>query len=259
MSSYILSECYRLLRNTWSYLFIGICSLLLLSSNIVLAAVSASESKFPYATTAFSFGNVDTSMSLVYILCLTVTGIVFGNEYANHTLKNSISYGINRASIYFGKFIVEVIYAIFAFTIIIGIHILSAYLLLENSGGKELEALIRACLASLPLLISGLATMNCFAFMIENNGGSVAASCGIMIALPLVSNLLGMKFVLFKKLSEVLPWNILSDNKYDEVKDAVILYWDSAKGFKNCWLIGIAETVIIIIIGFLVFRKKEIK
>ena len=95
-----------------------------------LAAVAHNEESFPYATTKFAIGLYLGSFQAVFLLCITVASIVFGNEYTNHTLKNSISYGINRSSIYFGKLIVEILYAFIAFAIITGIDIGSAYLLL---------------------------------------------------------------------------------------------------------------------------------
>lgn len=258
MILYIKSEGYRILRNKWTYLFIGICSLLLLSSNIVLAVVKHSDSSFPYATTKFSLTNVNTSMSMVYLLCIMVSSMVFGNEHTNHTMKNNVSYGISRGTIYFGKLLVQIIYSVLAFAIIIGIHVLSSYLLLENSGISELSFLVRSCTASLPLFIFGLAVTNCFVFNIEGSG-AIAATSGIMIALPLVTNMLGMKFSLFSELGKILPWNILNDSSFDEVTKSIIMYWSSNTGYRNCWVIGLVQLIIISLIGYLWFRKKEIK
>lgn len=50
MSNYFKSEVYRLIHEKWTYLFIGMCSMLLLASNIVLAAVSQTDGSFTYAT-----------------------------------------------------------------------------------------------------------------------------------------------------------------------------------------------------------------
>lgn len=258
MLLYIKSECYRLLRYKWTYFFIGICSLLLLSSNIVLAVVKQADKNFPYATTYFSFANVYSSLIMVYVLCMAVSGMIFGNEHANHTMKNSVSYGITRGTIYFGKLLVQIVYAIAAFAIIVGIHVISGYLLLENSGIQELRILLRACTASLPLLVFGLAASNCFTFNIEGSG-AIAASGGLMIALPLVCNALGMKFRLFQESAKLLPWNILSFAGKDEVTGSLVLYWTSDTGYRNCWVIGMVQMILISLIGFAWFKKKEIK
>jgi ABC-2 type transport system permease protein len=258
MILYIKSEFYRLRRYKWTYLFIAVCSLLLLSSNIVLAAVKYADANFPYATTYFSFSNVSSSLAMVYVLCMAVTGMIFGNEHTGHTMKNSVSYGISRGNIYIGKLLVQIVYAIAGFTIIIGLHVISSYLLLENSGIQELKNLLRACTASLPLLIFGLAASNCFTFNIEGSG-AIAASSGLMIALPLVCNALGMKFRLFQELAKIRPWNILNSIGKDEVTGSLIFYWTEPKGYWNCWIIGMVLMILIAFIGYLWFRKKEIK
>jgi len=259
MSNYFKSEIYRLIHNKWTYLFMGICSLLLLASNIVLAAVKYTDSSFTYATTDFSFSNAYTSMQMVFLLCITVSFIVFDNEYKNSTMKNSITYGIQRGTIYFGKLFIQILYAIAAFAIIIGIHILSAYLMLENSGLNELETYIRSCLACLPFFIFGLAAANAFAFVIEGTGGAVAASSGVMVAFPLICTLLGMRFWIFQKLGELLPWNMIGSAKYDAVKKVLLMYWDTDSGFLNCWVSGIIQAVLIVGIGYVLFSRKEIK
>lgn len=259
MNSYIKSEFYRLLRNKWTYLFIGICSSLLVSSNIVLAAVKSTEASFPYATTGFSLSNFYTSQAMVFLLCVTVASLVFGGEYTNHTMKNSISYGISRGHIYFGKLIVEIIYAVIAFLIITGFHVATAYLLLENSGPKELELLLRTCFVSLPLLLFALAATNCFVFIIDSTGAAITAIMGLLLALPMVSSLLGMKFDLFQKLANVLPWNMLNNISFDYEAHQLILPWSGNTGYCNYWLSGSIQMVLIAFIGYSVFRGKEIK
>lgn len=259
MFSYIKSEFYRLFRNKGSYLFIVICSLLLLSSNVVLAIVKSTDSKFPYATTDFSLSNVYTNMIMVFILCIMVSIMVFGNEHNNHTMKNCISYGISRRTIYFGKLIVQILYAFVAFTIILGIHVASGYLLLENSGPQPLEVLLRTCFACLPLFLFGLAVANCFVFVIESVGSAIAASCGIMIVLPLVTQLLGMRFVFFEKFSEILPANIINAADFDPIKQEITFYWSTNTGLLNCWSLGMIQMVLFVLIGYVLFNRKEIK
>jgi ABC-type transport system involved in multi-copper enzyme maturation permease subunit len=259
MSNYIKSEFYRLMKGKWTYLFILLCSGLLLSSNVILALVKQSDPTFTYATTAFSFANFYTSMIMVYLLCISVASIVFGNEYGNHTMKNSVSYGISRGTIYFGKFIVQIVYALIAFLIITGIHVISGYLLLENSGPKEFEMLLRTFFVCLPLFLFALAVTNCFAFIIESTGASVSAVVGIVLVLPYISNFLGMKFKIFSSLAKILPWNMINSISYDFENHLIFFNWDLDVAYRMFWIAGILEMAIIIMIGFMVYRKKEIK
>lgn len=151
------------------------------------------------------------------------------------------------------------VYALIAFLIVIGVYVISGYLLLENSGLQELKILIRACMACLPLFLFGLAATNCFVFIIESVGGAISASCGLMIVFPWVSNFLGMRFKFFAQLSNILPVDILNSTGYDEVNQVIKFYWSTDKGFLNCWILGILQMALIILIGYVIFRKKEIK
>lgn len=259
MLSYVKSELYRLLHNKWTYLFIIICSGLLISANVVLVAVKASDSSFPYATTKFSLSFFFTSLAVVFLLCIMVASMVFGNEHSNHTMKNSISYGISRGYIYFGKLIIETVYSIAAFVVITGIYIATAYLLLENSGILYLELLIKTCFIALPLFLFALAATNCFAFILESTGAGIAAVVGILIALPQITNVLAMKFEAFREFSKILPWNMINNISFEAETWKLSLPWEGAAGYYNYWIIGIAWMLVITAVGFAVFRRKEIK
>lgn len=258
MYNYIKSELYRLIRQKECYFFIVISSLLLLSSNIVLALCRNTDNTFRYATTKFSFGLICGCFMILYILCTWVGSIAFGNEYTHHTMKNSISYGISREILFFGKLIVEILYAVFAFVIILGIYIGSSYLLLENSGSQHLMAMLEMASACLPFFLFVLAVTNSFSFIIEGSGGAIAAICGLIIAFPAVSNMLAMKFEVFRQIGKILPYNLISKIGYDFVNQTLRLYWKT-NGYLYYWIDGIVQMLIITIIGYAIFRKKEIK
>ncbi len=259
MLRYIQSEFYRLLRYKWTYWFIGICSLLLLSMNVVLAAVKHSDSSFQYATTRFAFGNLYSGMIVVFLLSVMVSEIASGNEYNNHTLKNCVSYGISRGTIYLGKLIVKVVYAITAFVSIISVFVASGYLLLENSGFEHLKFLLLTALACLPLFIFAVAVTNCFTLVIESTGGASAAVLGVIMAFPIVCNNLGMRFKFFAHLTKILPWNMINSIGFDMEQYTLRFIWDTESAYRYYWLLGILHTLLISVVGYLMFRKKEIK
>lgn len=258
MNRYIKSELYRMLRMKGTYLFMLISSLLLVSANVVLAAVKLTEQSFPYATTDFAFSNVESNMMMILFLCIMVAVMVFNNEYNNHTMKNSISFGITRSTLYFGKFFVQIIYALTAFIVIIGIEILSAYLLLSNSGTDSLMLLLKTCFLCLPIFFLGLALTNCFAFIFEGTGATVSASIGVLLAVPLVTNLLGMKFKLFHKISDIMPFNMVNSIDINFKEHSLTTIW-GLDSYRNYWFIGILEMLVFIAIGYFAFKKREVK
>lgn len=259
MINYLKSELYRILYRKGTYLFILICSALLVSSNVVLALVDKAEENFPYATTYFSLGNLITNFPFIFLICIGVASMIFGNEHNNHTMKNNISYGLSRGRIYFGKFIIEVIYSLIAFFIISGCHVGSAYLILEHSSPKVLEMLLDTFVVTLPLLLLSLATTNSFAFIMEGTGSAIASTIGVLLAFPLVTNFLGMKFKVFRDLASVLPWNMINNLDYDFVNFQLLQPWEGMKGYYMYWTAGMVQLIIICAIGYMVFRRKEIK
>lgn len=259
MISYMKSDLYRIIRNRWTYLFIVICSVLLVSANVVLTVVNASNRNFPYATTKFSISMYCGYIVLIFLLCIVVAAMIFGNEHGNHTLKNSVSYGIARGKIYFGKLLVEILYSLTAFLIITAVYIGTAYLLLEDSGIDYLVLLIKTCFAAVPLFLMVIGTTNCFLFIMESTGASITSTVGLLLAFPLVCNLLAMKFKPFAELTKFLPYNLINSIGFDTDKFQVLLLWEGKSGYLYYWLIGVGELLLLSIIGYVVFRKKEIK
>lgn len=258
MRQYMKSEFYRVFHSYNSYIFIGVCSLLLLSSNVVLASVKYMDKTFPYATTYFSFANLYASFLAIYLLCVMIASMIFGNEYGNRTLKNSVSYGISRGAVYFGKLLVEVIYAGIAFVIISGVHLTSAYLLLENSGQGNLVLFFKTTFLCFPLLLFAIGASNCFIFLFDSTGTAISAIMGLLVALPLVSNLLGMKFDAIQKFADILPFNMIRNIDFDFHKLELILKWNENTWYYY-WMSGIIQMVIVVMAGFIIFNKREIK
>ena len=259
MINYIKSEFYRLFHGKDSYIFIAISTILLVSINILLATVKHSDSSFSYASTSFSFNMFSNSFTVIFLLCITVACIVFGNEYTSHTLKNSISYGIPRGSIYLGKLIVEFVYAILSFLVISGFYIGSAYLLLENSGIGYLKILLHTTIAVLPMLFFAITATNCFLFFFNGIGGAITAVISTIVVFPIVCNYLAMRFLFFEVLTKMLPWNLIKQIYFDTTSFQVILPWTGAEGYYRYWIYGLTWMLLFILTGYLLFRKKEIK
>lgn len=114
-------------------------------------------------------------------------------------------------------------------------------------------------IASLPLFLFAIATTNCFSFIIEGSGAAIGAEVGLLIAFPIVSSFLAMKFEIFQKLSAVLPWNMINNIMINNHPYGIVLPWTGTAAYYYCWLVGMVQMIIITLIGFVIFRKKEIK
>lgn len=259
MINYVKSEVYRNLRSKGNYIFLFGCMAFVLFLNIMLASFAHKDPNFAYANTYFSFTSLYMNMAIPLILCLPMVSIIFGQEYKSHTLKNVISYGISRKDIYLGKFIITLVVGLINLILITGAYLISANLLLENSGAIYLYEMIRAIIACIPLFLVGATLAHCLYFVFESENTALVLWIGIMIVVPKIMNLLGARIKVFRDISSIMPWNIVNNITEGSEAHKFIFYWSSKQGLINCFMIGIVGAIIVYLIGLKIFENIEIK
>jgi len=270
MMNYIKSELYRVVHSKGIYLFTGICTALLLAMNIVLGSFRGVE-YFSYATTEFVFSMMYNGLNVVFFLTLCMGSIVFAEEYKNKTIANSIAFGYSRITLYFGKILTGLIVSVAALAVVLAVFIGSAYLLLENSGIDVLMTLLGGVGASLPILIVGEIAALTFLFLMESSAGASWSWVGIMMGIPIASELLGMKFGFFEKLTGWLAYEVLQNGQrlimieeeteagISAVEPQIVLSWMTQEGLTRMLLVGLIGTAVFLIWGIVGMRRKEIR
>lgn len=259
MINYIKSEVYRNIRSKGNYIFLFGCIAFVIFINGVLAGFVNNDPNFPYANTYFSFSSLYMSMGIPIALCLPMVAVIFGQEYKSHTLKNSISYGIARSKIYFGKFVVLLIIALINLILISSVYIGSALLLLDNSGSIYLNELIRALIACMPLFLVSATVAHCFYFIFESETTVVMWWVSIMVIIPKVMELLGARVEILRNIAKFMPWNIVKNITEGSGAHKFIFFWSSQQGLINCFIVGIVGTLAFYLLGMKLFEKVEIK
>lgn len=268
MMNYIKSELYRIMHSKGIYLLTGICTALLLSMNIMLGYFKGVE-HFSYATTEFVFKMVWSALNVVFFLTLCMGGIVFAEEYKNKTIANSVAFGYSRISLYFGKLLTGLIVSVGALAVVLAVFIGSAYLLLENSGIDVLITLLKGIGASVPILVAGEAAALTLLFLAGSSSGATWSWMGIMIGVPIISELLGMKFDFFRKLSGWLAYEVLQNGQQlimveseteagMSVEPQIVLTWMTQAGLTRMLLVGVIGTAVFVIWGIAGLRRREI-
>lgn len=262
MMNYIKSELYRVTHSKGIYILSGICALLLVSMNAVLHFFG-SGGHFAYNNTGFAFSSVWSSLTVVFLLTLCMGSLIFADEYKNKTISNSIAFGYSRVSLYFGKILVGLIVSVAALTAVLGIFVISAYMLLENSGIEVLLKMFRAIGASIPALLTGEIAAITFCFLIGTTTGAIWSWVGLMMGVPMVSEILGMKFDFFARLSKWLVYEVLQDNQIivteEEMAREVIMAWMTRDGLIRMILAGVIGIAVFLILGVFGMKRKEIK
>lgn len=244
--NYIKSELYRSFHSKTIYALAGTCAALLLAMNLILYLNGTAEAAFPYNNTAFAFVMVQSCMGVVFFLTPFLANTLFADEYKNRTLTNSVAYGYSRISLFLGKVIAGLIVSVILLVVVLGIFIGSSFLLLQNSGMEYLWQLLETVGVCIPILLAGELAAYMFSFVLGK--GSVWAWLGVIVFVPTILSLLGMKFEICAKISSWTIYEILHNGLHM-----------SADGYGKTMLAGGIGSVIFLVIGIFGVRKKELK
>lgn len=254
MLNYIRSECYHALRRKGSLLFFGAFALLAALANIPLALTP------PFNTTDMSMSIALNTLNMGCLFTLVVADMVFSDEYKNDTFKNALSYGYSRTTIFLGKFVAEVIVAFAAAGLIIGMYLISAYLLLGDSPDSQTvtATFFISLLASVPVWLGALALAHTSLFLVR---GSTAASflfAGILTLPEGILTIIG--FIANAEaacalIQENLLWAQIPMLTMPAVLNGVV---PTFSGVAHAAIVGLAHMVLCLLIGTAAFRRKEI-
>lgn len=258
MLNYIKSELYRISHSKGIYILCGVCAGLLLAMNLLLHLIWVEDHTFMYATTVFAFNFVSIFISVVFVLTIVIGCIVFGDEYKNKTLGNSIAFGSSSVKIYLGKAIVSLIVSIVSLAAVLAIFIGSSYLILQNSGPEVLWEFLENYLVNGLILVTGVlaALTLCFLF-----GSASAATWGWLIifrGLPIVCQLLALRFTFFPLLHEWMAVELIGARVAGTVDDLNIHWlWQTPDGLYRTLMAGFLGTLVFLAIGIAGMRRKE--
>lgn len=248
--NYISSELYKTKNRMYAKMFI------LISCICVVGAVALLKMT---AVNGFNPNmNFVLQISPVFyvafeFLILIVVDVVFSEEYKHHTLKNPVAFGIDRKSIYIGKVVVEIAYAIVVFVICMSVLILASYLILgvdTSTFGYDIKIFLLKSLTFLPLGIAALSFANFLAFTINSSNIFSLIYVGLVIGASKIISLLGYFNQNILKLNAFLPSTYMKMFQNEGIANELIV-----KSFG----IGVLYLVIFAILGIVLFSRKEIK
>ncbi|MDK2807615.1 MAG: type transport system permease protein [Clostridiales bacterium] len=254
MLNYMKSEMYRAVKNRNLILFMGACMGILFALVMVLVYFTK-DPKFPYATVKFALSNIYMSMSTMLLLTVAIAAIIDNNEYKNHTLKHSVSFGMKRIHIFLARFIAMVLNATIVYLIITGFFVLISGLFLQQDDFfNQIMNLTRISLASFSCLVSGIAITYVFLLLIENPITAAMWIVVVLTVLPRLMALLGMKVPLFARLNAYTPLICLSIGGEMITSTATNVH----AVLVSC-LVGLGWTVAFLIVGAICFERIELK
>ena len=260
MLNYIKSEFYRVFHTKGFYIFNGACMALMLSMNLTLWGVARTTQGFPYATTSFPFsmlycGGFQAALFLTFAL----SSLIFGAEFKNRTINNSIAGGCSKEVLFLGKLIVTLVCCALTLVLVEGTLIGSAYLLLEDAGMEALNKLLLGSVASIPGLICGSCGAVALFYTLGSDSKATWAWMILFIGVSAAISLLGMKFQTMNYLSQWLVYNVLGESTPNPSTGSFQMVWETTEGFWRLVLSGVIGTIVFFITGLVGVRKVEVK
>ena len=129
------------------------------------------------------FFTVSNMLFVVPLQIPLLTQTIFADEYGNGTFKNSVSYGVSRTTLYFGKLILTLVVPMIYFSIAIGVFLLSANVLLEIDPTEQ-TAFLDGLLRGVPAILALLFFSNLLSFVVKKISVQWSAFFALALAFP---------------------------------------------------------------------------
>ena len=248
MINYLKSENYRVLRKKTIYVTTMACFFLIIAAAIVLYISGEKDADFPYVTSLFFYSNVVSGGVLILIVALLFNQSLTGKDLS--LLKQSVSFGISRNTIFWSKLLLTLSY----FLLICVIGLLLMVGLGENffaNDEQSTRSFIIASINMLPVILSGF-------FMIHVMKMLRFGDVYVIIIVLFVFTFSGTVFrVLFRPISglnelyKYTPSELLNENLINFMAQTVQLDF-------RFWVAGIFIALVILPIGVRKFAKQNI-
>lgn len=263
MANYIKSEFYRVNRNKNIYIFTGLIALLMLAMNVLLCFMNMVDSSFRYGTMGFSLDMVRTSMNMSMVASLFLSMLIFTDEFKNRTMTNTLAFGMSKAEVMICKYIVTLIVSAICFVFVEVVLVISAYLLLGNTGWGvldgmgSLKALLVADIACVPLFMAGIAIYYAMLFWTKNEMSAIWGWLIGVIGLGKVFSLLGLKFEVFRLLDKCMIYELAQMYDMDEETGKMRMIWETLDGRIWVIMVGIVTTLVFLALAIIGSRRKD--
>ena len=255
MTNCIKSEFYRVFHTKAIYILTGACLLVVLLFNVVLWVMASFDMNFPWATTKFAFSMLEGDMHIPLYLSASMGSLIVADELKHRTINNSVAFGLSREQLYLAKVIAGIAASALCLLVTEAGLIGSGYLLLENSGSAYTLSLLKGTAACIPAWIAGMVAVISLYYVTGSRSASIWIWLLIMVAVPAVVGVLGMKFEFCARLASWLLYTMVTYNAPSE--EWLTFSWSTAAGFLRCQEAGLIGASLFITLGILAIRHKE--
>lgn len=249
MINFLLSENYKMMKTKGIYILSFICITLMILAAFTLHHFGTSGEYFPYYKAKFYYMNI-LGMGIVIIVIGSIINSFLANKDSHKLLKQTVSFGISRTVIFFGKFIVSLIYFLILCLISLLVVYICAQIFLPKDN-KAFSDLLIALFNMAPIILGGFS----LAHALNMSGIREFLSGIILVAVLMLSSSL---FYILGKINKFFM--IFYDYSPKVLLDGILAeYMQQKIEFSiDYWITGILITVVSICISLFYFNKKDI-
>ena len=255
MLNFIRADLYKTFHRKYTYWFLGLTSLGVLL--ITFFSLFAQMKGMLNGVNGFEFAYMGAMLMIISLgvpvyLLLIVVDVVHSEEYKHQTMKNTVSYGIPRSTIYFGRLISSLLVGLLTLAVLVAVLVVSTFLTFRTFDAASFKLVgdyVQLLLMALPLYVGCLGVGVCLAFVLKSGTAFAFAYLGVLNALPPVFEQLDHLSPIFGKI-----YNWMLTPQFASLGNDPT--WSQIG--KYC-IIGFATLAISTVIGFALFRRKEIK
>ena len=251
MRNYLAAECYKVFHRKYFYL-----SLLVV---LALEGLIVWGSWFTWSNGNTGMDFYSAAITMVMLLSIglyatILTGdMVFSEQYKYNTMKNEVAFGVPRWRIYLGKLTVATLVALVAAVVMTVFYIGGCWLLLPHNenDGMALQAIGYTLAGSLPLWLGAQGLVLACYFLVRNTTLAAFVAVALLGVLPPVLQLCGLLInPVLETIRQFMPAVML---------EALRSHAFQGDYVGQCWIVGRALLVGSIVVGMIVFQKKEIR
>lgn len=159
MNNFLKSECYKVSHRAYPYtlLIIGVVIAIFINVSVWYAIHVI---RIPFTIEGADIMNAGLYMmaTIVWYCIIFTTDIGFSGEWRNNTMKNIVSFGTSRNTIFFGKCIVNTLLLLIGIVVVSAAYLLTNYICFRHDGSLTASAYQNYFLRfviMLPMIIAG--------------------------------------------------------------------------------------------------------
>lgn len=218
MFKLIRADFFRLFHRAYVYVLLGGLAGLSILINVTLMH---SED---YASAVFSWELLLNYLMFPMMLLPMLTDVVFGEEFKEHTLKNTVAHGANRVELYLAKLISSELLGLLLAAVTAGVYCGSSLLFLHRDA-QFTEQFVREFFerfgAACVLYMAGVALAVLLTALFRKSSLSLFAYYGVVFLLRYLFSLLRVSVL--NKYLLITQFSAVAGGPMQEVQTAVVI------------------------------------